>query len=58
VTIPQLVRLEVPLLTTPNPGRVTGLGDIDPVDVAMVVRKKSLSLGVGFALVAGVFFRA
>ncbi|MFI4945970.1 MAG: hypothetical protein ACHP85_22035 [Burkholderiales bacterium] len=51
LTIPQLLRLEVPLLTTPNPGRVTGLGDIDLVDVAMVVRKKSLSLGVGFALV-------
>jgi hypothetical protein len=51
LTAPQLFRLEVPLLTTPNPDRVTGLGDIDLVDVVMVVRKKTLSLGVGIATV-------
>ena len=51
LTTPQLFRLEIPLLTTPNPDRVTGLGDIDLVDVVMVVRKKTLSLGVGIATV-------
>lgn len=48
---PQITRLEIPVATTPNPGRTTGLGDVGLFHTGVAALNRSLSLGFGYALV-------
>jgi hypothetical protein len=49
---PQIARVVVPLImTTPNPDRTTGIGDLTITDQLIVKRSVSLSIGVGAVVV-------
>ena len=52
IPVPQIIRLTVPVLTTPGPGRRTGLGDIEVVDVFIPKRRSWGIWGAGFIAVA------